>query len=292
LKCSGGPLVTDRFCHDFNILAERDGKARKALNGKLPELAARHLGHAGLADANRPAWLDLFQAAFFHPGVDPLDTGFALILNTFWPPVAYCVLLTAPRRHMWVARWMAQSHAIAVPGYAGSGGRRVCAARPHSSRSLKLCRPAGSVQYSWSRRHFGGESVNDKVEKDTSKFDWVTQRSLCSLPNVFKALRLQVEEDVKTRNALRPNNSPYEFSVAENGDDFTVLLEAKGLRKSVIFSLAEHAISVRDDKGKTMFEVTLTFNDEGECRLIVNKEERDLWKVRRMALEELLFRGY
>src|ERR1019366_3237833 len=45
-----------------------------------------------------------------------------------------------------------------------------------------------------------------KVEKDISKFDWVTERSSCSLPNVFKALRLQTVEDVKTRNALRPNN--------------------------------------------------------------------------------------
>jgi hypothetical protein len=143
-----------------------------------------------------------------------------------------------------------------------------------------------------SGRPFGGESVNNKVEKDMPKFDWVTERSLCSLPNVFKALRLQVEEDVKTRNALRPNNSPYEFSVAENGDDFTVLLEAKDVHRSVIFSLAEHAILVRDDKGNQMFQVTLTFNDEGECRLNVNEEERDLWQVRRMALEELLFRGY
>jgi hypothetical protein len=143
-----------------------------------------------------------------------------------------------------------------------------------------------------SGRHFGGEGVNDKVEKDTSKFDWVTARSLCSLPKVFKELRLQVEEDVKTRNALRPNNSPYEFSVMENGDDFTVVLEAKDVRRSVIFSLAEHAILVRDDKGKEMFEVTLTFNDEGECRLNVKEKDRDLWQVRRMALEELLFRGY
>ena len=134
--------------------------------------------------------------------------------------------------------------------------------------------------------------MNNKVEQDMSKFDWVTERCLCSLPNVFKALRLQVEEDVKTRNALRPNNSPYEFSVAENGGDFTVLLEAKDVHRSVIFSLAEHAILVRDDKGNQMFQVTLTFNDEGECRLIVNEEERDLWQVRRMALEELLFRGY
>jgi hypothetical protein len=134
--------------------------------------------------------------------------------------------------------------------------------------------------------------VNEKVPKDMSKFDWVTERSSCSLPKVFKELRLQVEEDVKTRNALRPNNSPYEFSLAENGGDFTVLVKAKDARRSVIFSLAEHAILVRDDNGNQMFEVTLTFNDEGDCRLHVNDKERDLWQVRRMALEDLLFHGY
>ena len=134
--------------------------------------------------------------------------------------------------------------------------------------------------------------MNDKVEKDAPKFDWVTARSLCSLPKVFKELRSQVEEDVKTRNALRPNNSPYKFSLVENGGGFTVLLEAKDVRKSVIFSLTEHAISVRDDKGKPMFDVTLTFNDDGDCKLHVNEQELDFWQVRRMALEELLFRDY
>lgn len=129
--------------------------------------------------------------------------------------------------------------------------------------------------------------MNDKAEKD-----WVTARSSCSLPNVFKELRLQVEEDVKTRNALRPDNSPYEFSVAENGDEFTVLLEAKDVHRSVIFNLADHAILVRDYKGKEMFEMTLTFNDQGDCRLTVEEKERDLWQVRRMALEGLLFQGY
>jgi hypothetical protein len=140
--------------------------------------------------------------------------------------------------------------------------------------------------------HFGGVRLSDKVEKDMSKFDWVTARSACSLPKVFKELRLQVEEDVKTRNALRPDNSPYEFSVAENGPDFTAILEAKDVHKSVTFSLAEHAILVRNNRGDQMFEVTLTFNDEGECRLNVGKDQRDLWQVRRMALEELLFAGY
>jgi hypothetical protein len=134
------------------------------------------------------------------------------------------------------------------------------------------------------------DKANDKVEKDQSKFDWVTERSLCSLPNVFKKLRLQIEEDVKTRNALRPNNSPYEFSVAEKGDDLTVLLKAKDVQRSVTFTLAEHAILVRDDKSSPMFNVTLTFNDEGECKLNVHEQELDFWQVRRMALEELLFR--
>jgi hypothetical protein len=157
----------------------------------------------------------------------------------------------------------------------------------------RTCQGSGNrTVFLESGRHFGGENVNDKVKKDMSKFDWVTERSSCSLPKVFKALRLQVGEDVKTRNALRPNNSPYQFSVTDTGSDFTVLLEAKDVHRSVIFSLAEHAILVRDNKGNQMFEVTLTFNDEGECKLNVNKEERDFWQVRRMALEDLLFRDY
>ncbi len=109
---------------------------------------------------------------------------------------------------------------------------------------------------------------------------------------MFKDLKLQVGEDVKTRNGLRPNNAPYEFSVTDKGDDFTVLLKAGDFHQSVIFSLAEHAIVVKDDTGNTMFEVTLAFTDQGECRLHVNDKELESWQVRRMALEELLFRNH
>lgn len=129
------------------------------------------------------------------------------------------------------------------------------------------------------------------TEKDKSKPDWVTARSSCSIPKVFKELRSQVEEDVKTRNALRPNNSPYEFSVTEHDVNFAVLLATKEAHESVVFTIAEHAISVRDDQGKQILEVTLTFNDQGECKLSVNQQERELWQVRRMALEEIFFRG-
>ena len=51
--------------------------------------------------------------------------------------------------------------------------------------------------------------MSDEPKKDNEKFNWVTERSACSLPKVFNTLRSQVEEDVKTRNAQRPKNSPY-----------------------------------------------------------------------------------
>jgi hypothetical protein len=49
---------------------------------------------------------------------------------------------------------------------------------------------------------------------------------------------------------------------------------------------------VRDSRGKEMFDVTLIFDDEGECKLKVQEKEREFCQVRRMALEELLFRSY
>ncbi len=143
----------------------------------------------------------------------------------------------------------------------------------------------------------GNREPNKATETETGQpqFDWITKRHACSLPNIFKELRLQIERDVKTRNSLRPNNAPYEFSIADNDDGFRVILKAKNnekeLEMAVRFILAEHAIVVRDDKGVEMFEVTLTFSDQGECQLNVNGEPRDYWQVRRLALEELMFRG-
>jgi hypothetical protein len=134
--------------------------------------------------------------------------------------------------------------------------------------------------------------VNDDAVKNVSKFDWVKERSSCSIPKVYKELRSQVEVDVKTRNGLRPDNSPYEFSVVERGADFVVLLEAGDIHRSVVFSAAEHAIVVRDDKGDQMFEMTLSFSDEGDCKWNVKGQEREPWQVRRMALDEIFFHGY
>jgi len=131
----------------------------------------------------------------------------------------------------------------------------------------------------------------DAQQKSRNKFDWVTERSSCSLPKVFHTLLLQVEEDVKTRNKLRPPNSPYEFSMEENGSDFKVVLAAGDVRDSVTFVLAEQAILVRNGEGNPICELTSTLTSEGECHLVVNHQPLDFWQVRRMALEGLFFSG-
>ena len=132
---------------------------------------------------------------------------------------------------------------------------------------------------------------NNKAQNAAPQFKWVTERSSCTLPKVFYTLRQQVEEDVKTRNSLRPELAPYEFSVIENIDEFKVVLTAGEVRESVIFALTDHAIAVRDDKGNTLIDITSTFSEDGKCKLYVNAEPREFWQVRRMALEGLMFRG-
>jgi len=105
--------------------------------------------------------------------------------------------------------------------------------------------------------------VSDNIEKDESKFDWVAARSACTLPKFFRQLLAEVEEDVRERNAMRPDNSPYGFSIEEKGPQFSVILQAKDFRRSITFCYEDHAVTVVDASGNQMFEVTLTFSDDG-----------------------------
>jgi hypothetical protein len=59
-----------RLHHDLNILIERHQETQKALNRKLPEFTAQHLGDVGLFDAEKIGSLNLFQAASFHDRFD------------------------------------------------------------------------------------------------------------------------------------------------------------------------------------------------------------------------------
>jgi hypothetical protein len=119
-------------------------------------------------------------------------------------------------------------------------------------------------------------------------FDWVTELSRCSPVVVFEKLKLQIREDVKIRNSQLPKaHDP--FRIEEHGSSFAVLLPSP--HQAVTFSVTDKKISVKDWKGKLICEATLTLNDEGECKVKIKGKERELWQMRKMALEELFFEG-
>ncbi len=134
--------------------------------------------------------------------------------------------------------------------------------------------------------------MSDKPEN----FDWVTALSACSIAVVFERLRLQVKNDIETREAMRemPKDQHYAFQFVSNEREFSALVQGHKIHRSVIFSLSlpSQSIKVRDEKDILLFDATTTINDEGECRLKVRGHERELWQVRKMALEGLLFGAY
>lgn len=132
--------------------------------------------------------------------------------------------------------------------------------------------------------------MSDNEELDQSSFAWVAARAACTLPTVFATLRSDVGQDVGTRNAIRPKNAAYEFVIEEKPNLFSVVLVAKDFSRAISFQLEDHAILVLDHSGNQLFEVTLNFNDQGKCRMKAKEEYREPWQVRRMALEDLLFR--
>lgn len=123
-------------------------------------------------------------------------------------------------------------------------------------------------------------------------FDWVIARADCSLTAIFERLKIQIEEDVDRRNSLRGTRPPfmYGFRVVNEGNVVAVILEGQIVpARSITFRLGDNSIEVSDSTGKIHLTAVPTLSDDGKCRLRVNGTERELWQLRKAALEELLF---
>lgn len=138
-------------------------------------------------------------------------------------------------------------------------------------------------------------------KKIMGNFEWVHARSACSLVTVFEKLKLQVEADVETRNSLRRPEPAYggqqpgfayKFEVVGSAGNFKVILNSNTQAEAVTFKRGDKFIWVTDTNGDKMFEAFLTLSDDGECRVKINGQERELWHMRRMALEHLFFGIY
>ena len=106
---------------------------------------------------------------------------------------------------------------------------------------------------------------------------------------MFTQVRLDAEQNVKARNALREDRQEREkFLFVERGEKFSVSRES--VRRLVDFELAGDQIAISGSGLSTPFTATVTLQDVfGHCRLKVDGVEYDRWQVLRMALEELFF---
>jgi hypothetical protein len=124
-------------------------------------------------------------------------------------------------------------------------------------------------------------------------FDWVGALSSCALSTVFEKLKTQVAADVeRRREQLKASGANYTFQFSPDGTNFMVdTLGNKISGRAIKFKLTDTSIVVYDFQDKLLFEATLTLSDEGECRLLIDKQEKDLWQFRKRALETLFFRS-
>jgi hypothetical protein len=132
-------------------------------------------------------------------------------------------------------------------------------------------------------------AMSQKIDEKANGSGWVKTLSTCGVDQLFEALKLQVQEDVDTRNNLT-GQSIKMFKVIVEGNAFAVFLVAPGVSgHGVQFTLTDTAIRVSDGGGATILEGTPALNDAGECRLKVNGQERELWQFRKDCLESLFF---
>lgn len=131
--------------------------------------------------------------------------------------------------------------------------------------------------------------MTDKVPKE---LDWVKERAECSLLGIFQSLQAGVEADVREMKELFKARAGLRFEFhAHNNHQFSVTrMDDPNLPigESVSFVMGAHDITVhsRDHAGsKKLFSATVTLDDDGNCKLLIDGASLEQWQVRRRALE-------
>jgi hypothetical protein len=121
-------------------------------------------------------------------------------------------------------------------------------------------------------------------------FEWVKARSTCSVAEMFTRLKLEVEQDVKVRNALRPAEAYYGFRVVTAKDSFAVAREGNQVGANVAFFCRSDRIDILCDE-KALLTAKVVLNDDGECVFDVNGDQKQSWHLRNIALAPIFFEG-
>jgi hypothetical protein len=129
----------------------------------------------------------------------------------------------------------------------------------------------------------------DKPEKP-SDFDWVTIRAGCSALNMFALLKQDAAKNVEAMKAVsKLSGAEIPISFFDNGTSFGAARRTYRGEMGVRFNLYGDEIAVTGLNVDVTFTATLTLNDQGECRFLVDGQTLDRWQVLRRAFEPLFF---
>lgn len=138
--------------------------------------------------------------------------------------------------------------------------------------------------------------MSEKASEDD--FDWVTARYRCSVAEEFARLRCAVENSCVTRRKCLGVDESVQFNV-ESGDSDSFSVTRKqpgggpgGVHRVRFCLRLDHiaAVETWENQEQWRMILTLTLNDEGECRFIIDGEGEFLrWQVARRALCRLFF---
>ncbi|MGH9386606.1 MAG: hypothetical protein ACRD2N_20225 [Vicinamibacterales bacterium] len=125
-------------------------------------------------------------------------------------------------------------------------------------------------------------------------FDWVAARQACSLKTVFERLVLLAKRDVEAMKVTQGERVFHPFDFVNTGDGFSVSGSSFRGNIGVRFFLEDRQIVAESHRldPKVSLRADLTLNDDGECRLLVDKVELQEWQFLKRALEPLLFGNF
>jgi hypothetical protein len=125
-------------------------------------------------------------------------------------------------------------------------------------------------------------------------FDWVRELHACSVQDKFAELRIAAERNAATRNAHFPDPGTgvrTRFGVNTiSHRPLVFLVFDNWAQRKVEFSARQNTIKFhRDGDGARDYVMTLTLDEEGKCKFLLDGKELDIWQVLKLALEPLFF---
>ena len=129
--------------------------------------------------------------------------------------------------------------------------------------------------------------------------DWIKARFECSMEHVWASLKDRLKQDAPDwEKKVKPQGSIarfLEFTDENRSLRITAFRQETNTNGSVFVSRTNRKISgyqqidLDEDTKTPAMEFSPTVNSQGECRLLWNDRELEIWQVSRLLLEPILF---